>query len=602
MRDIGPDALVNRAGELRRRVLQGGRTNSPKSLLAESFALVNESLRRVHGMEYYDVQLLAGATLVAGRIAEMATGEGKTLVQGLAAFNLALPGCGVHVMTSNAYLAERDCNLLSPVLSQLGLRVAALKRGAGIEEKKRAYQADITFGAGFEFGFDFLRDQTAKQLHNRPQLGQSYRRLLRGERPVEVPQMQRGHAVAIVDEADSVMIDEATTPLILSSGPGSEPVGSEAYEAADRAAVQLEEDRHFLIDRTDRRIQLTVEGSQVVSRKFPPPVQARLERPWLNYIEQALFAKHLLRRDVDYVVRDGKVLLVDQSTGRVFSDRTLRNGLHQAVEVREKLAPSASTATMGRISRQKYLGLYGSLCGMTGTARGAEREFWSNYRLRASVIPTRKPGRRIIEPTRYFINRELKHRAIVEDVARRQERGQPVLVGTRTIDESVALDRLFTGRGIDHQVLNGVQDADEASVVAQAGQPSCVTIATNIAGRGTDIRLAPGVVECGGLHVIACEPHDTARVDRQLFGRCARQGDPGSCRLFVSADDHLLRNFGQRFARKIRRLADTSGEAVHDWTASVRRLQRRAEQQQYIHRRSMLDHDRWIDDVMRKLA
>jgi preprotein translocase subunit SecA len=571
-------------------------------VVQQGFALVNESVRRHLGVECYDVQFLAAHALVRGAIAEMATGEGKTLVQALAAFVLALPGKGVHVMTSNAYLAERDFLQLAPVLEQLGLTVGLLRAQAPVPEKVQAYQGDITYGAGYEFGFDYLRDQAALRPLSQPRVGDALRQRLRAESAPETITLQRGQAVAIVDEADSVMIDEATTPLLLSSAPRGSVEAEPTYVHAAGVATTLLVERDFAVDHRQRSVRLTRRGLEEILSKETVPNDLKLDRPWPTYVEQALFARHFLCRDVDYVVDRDQIVLVDQATGRIFADRSLREGLHQAVEAKERVPITEARRTQARTSRQQLFRRYDMLCGMTGTAQDAKREFREIYGRKVVLIPTRKPCQRVSLPTRFFDSRQAKHAAVVTEVRERRATRQPVLVGTRTIEESIRLAKLFAESGLPLNLLNERQDMDEARIIAQAGEPSAITIATNIAGRGTDIRLGAGVERLGGLHVISTEPHACSRVDRQLIGRAARQGDPGSCQMFVSAEDDLIRVFGSRLARTMRRLADAQGEIHENLSRDVARLQRRVERMNFERRRQLLRRDAWLEDVLARLT
>ena len=602
LRDLPTTKLETVARALHDSVRQGGWNVDSDHVVLQGFTLVNESVRRRLGMECYDVQFLAARTLVRGEIAEMATGEGKTLVQALAAFVLALSGKGVHVMTSNAYLAERDFIQLSPVLEQLGLTVGLLRARAPASDKVHAYQADITYGAGYEFGFDYLRDQAACHQLSQPRVGDTLRRRMRAESAPETVSLQRGQAVAIVDEADSVMIDEATTPLLLSSGAEGSVKAGPTYVHAAGVATALLDGTDFAVNQRQRSVRLTRLGLEKILSREMVPSGLKLERPWPVYVEQALVARHFLCREVDYVVDGDRVVLVDQATGRLFADRSLREGLHQAVEAKERVPITATLRTRARISRQQLFRLYDTLGGMTGTARDSEREFREIYHRKVVLIPTRRPCQRIALPTRFFSSKRAKHAAVVTEVRQRHVTRQPVLVGTRTIEESIRLAELFDESGLPLKLLNGKQDMDEAHIIAQAGGPGAITIATNIAGRGTDIRLGPGVERLGGLHVICTEPHASSRVDRQLLGRAARQGDPGSCQMFVSAEDDLIRVFGSRLARTMRRLADAQGEIHENLSREVARLQRRVERMNFEKRRQLLRRDAWLEDVLARLT
>ena len=564
------------------------------------FALVTESMRRTLGLTLYDVQLLSGIVLSTGAIADVKTGEGKTLIISLPASLYGLTGRGVHVATVNRYLAQRDYEMLKPVYERLGLSVGISLEQHSPTVKRAAYLADITYATGYEFGFDYLRDQTRIRAQPKTFLGQKFRSNLNGMDNHECFTVQREHAMVIIDEADSVLIDEANTPLVLSGARPVQPGGAVIYGAAREVARQLLRDKHYTLQPRNRRLFLNPDGQRAIFAANGAPPDG-LNRPWTTYVENALSAEMLYTRDVDYVVRDDTVMIVDQYTGRVFTDRTWREGLHQAIEAKEGVTVTAEAASIARISRQRYFRLYQTISGVTGTALGLEDEFRFFYRLPVVLIPEQQPCRRKNFPTRYFANIEAKHAAIVADVRRRNRTGQPILVGTRTIDESLQLSRLLRATGVSHRVLNGVQDESEAELVALAGQPHAVTIATNMAGRGTDIRLGPAALESGGLHVIATQRQESRRIDRQLIGRAARQGDSGSCQFFVCAADDLLVNYGESVADQIVSSA-VEGESNADWSGAVRRVQRTAERARYDARCALFQQDKWLNDVLSTVA
>ncbi len=596
-----PDAtLRDQVAALRQQA--AGKASLDGETVIASFALTIEAVRRTYGIDLYDVQLLAGLALARKSIAEMQTGEGKTLSATLAASAFALCGEGVHVMTVNAYLAERDYELLRPAFELLGLSVGVLRPDASPAQKRDAYRCDITYGPGYEFGFDYLRDQLSLLARPQRRLGDAYRDRIAGRGLPAQQFLQRGQAFAIVDEADSVMIDEATTPLIL-SGPTADGADcSEIYRAAMTVAEQMEPEQDYLLDARRSGIHVTASGAERAHAVGKTAAGHGAQHPWLQYVEQALRAKLLLKRDVDYVIQDDQVMLVDDKTGRIFADRSWRDGLRQAVETREGVTITAENRSLARISRQRYLRLYDGLCGLTGTATGVEREYWQVYRLPVVTVPLRTPSRRRFLPTRFFASGDAKWSAIVGEVQAIHRTGQPILVGTRTIQDSQLLADKLTSLAVPFQLLNGRQDADEAEVVALAGQMGAVTVATNMAGRGTDIKLGSGVSEMGGLHVIGCEPHESTRVDRQLVGRCARQGDPGSCRLYVSAEDPLIADHSPGLARRIARLAQADGEVHVDLSGDLARLQKRMEKRGYALRRQLFARDHWLEDVVSKFA
>jgi preprotein translocase subunit SecA len=594
-------ALAQKSVELKQRVMRGARINSPETVV-QAFALAMVAVERTLGIKYYDVQLIAGLVLAAGAVAEIQTGEGKTIITALPAYLQALLGQGVHVATTNDYLSHRDCRQLTAAYELLNMSVGLLEPQATPAQKREAYARDITYGPGYEFGFDFLRDQlTLRSRHTEP-LGFRHLQRLRGQSLARDQLVQRGHAFAIIDEADSVLIDEATTPLILSGVTSAVANDPALYAQAQDLVDRLEEEKDFEVDRIQRSMLFTSAGWDAIHQAFRERPPSRLARPWSKIVENALRAKFLVRREVDYVVHDGRVKIVDPNTGRIYSERTWRAGLHQAVEVREGLQPTPEKETQARITRQRYCHCYENISGLTGTARGGEAEFHAFYALPVVEIPTNRPCRRRVFPSRFFVSKAAKYAAIVADVAQRQQQGQPVLVGTRTIQDSKALAAELTAAKVSHTVLNGLQDATEASIVGQAGDRGRVTVATNMAGRGTDIRLDSTVIAAGGLHVIAAEFHQSRRVDRQLAGRAARQGDPGSCQCFASAEDEIISSHGASLTATIQERADNRGECPVDLTNNVRRLQTRLERLSLASRQRMVAHDQWLESVQSSLA
>ena len=596
LRDQSDASLADRSRTLRGLVASGVRP-ADRRIVVAGFALVSEAFRRCLAVGLYEEQLLAGLVLTRRAVAQMQTGEGKTYAAALPAFVHALTGAGVHVVTVNDYLAQRDCQTVAPVLRLLGLSVGLLRSDVDAAEKRAAYACDVTYGVDQEFGFDYLRDQLHLLSQRSAAPGSRLLETLRGRDPSLPHTMQRGRAAAIVDEIDCVLLDSSTSPLLLSQAPESANRDAVVYREARRAAAPLVAGEDYVIQPDVGHIAFTAAGAQKISAAGEPGIRGQLQRPWAVYVEQALRARDLLRRDVHYLVRDGKVLLVDEYTGRILPEQNWRDGLHQAVEVKEGLATTLEHRSAVRISKQRYFHGYAHLCGMTGTAQGSEREFWSTYRLPVVIVPLRKPSRRKALPTRFFASREPKHAAIAAEVSRLYRLGHPVLVGTRTIDNSASLARQLDALGIAYQLLNGKQDQAEAQVVARAGEVGMVTIATNMAGRGTDIRLGPGSQGLGGLHVIGVECHESARIDRQLAGRSARQGDPGSYQFFVSAEDPLLVRFSRNLATIVRRAALPNGECDVDFSHEVLRLQRRVEKLHYQARRRLFRHD----DRLKKL-
>lgn len=593
--------LRDAAAHLRESV-GGGRSATSTDLLVPAFALVNEALRRTLRVSYHDVQLLGGLALSLGSVAEMQTGEGKTYVAALPAFVHALSGRGVHVLTSNDYLAKRDFHLLQPAYECLGVSVGLLQPNCSRQEKRAAYACDVTYGPGYEFGFDYLRDQVALRRNKEAKLGETLLARFRYGAADDASPVQRQLACAIVDEVDNVLIDDAGSPLIISDSTTKAAEDAEAHHVARSMIARLREGQDYRFDAASGLVQLTKRGSKAIHNDSAAVPWGVLLRPWSEYVTQALRVDRLFRRDVQYVVQDGGVRVVDESTGRVFAERSWRDGLHQAIEAKEGLEITAEKRPIARITRQRLFRLYERLCGMTGTAMESAGEFREIYGLRVSPIPLWKPSQRTMEPTRLFADVDAKWAAVVETVRRVHATGRPILVGTRTIAASEALAERLGRHGVPHQMLNGKQDADEAAVVARAGQPGEVTIATNMAGRGTDIKLGPGVAELGGLYVIATEHHAARRVDRQLVGRCARQGDPGTAQFFLSADDQLVRVHRPWLARAIRRAASAEGEVHADFDYAIGKTQVLAEKAGRRRRRQLFHSDQHRDSVMAKFA
>jgi preprotein translocase subunit SecA len=505
--------------------------------VARAFALTREAARRTIGLEHYDVQLLGGRALLAGVVAEMATGEGKTLTATLTAATAALAGWPVHVVTVNDYLAGRDAQTMAPVYRALGLTVGCIQHDMDGPARRLAYASDVTYCSNKEIAFDYLRDRVVLG-QNRSWARLQIERLYR-PRPRLTQLVMRGLHFAIVDEADSVLIDEARTPLILSR----EERGGEAEAAWQDAldiARQLEIDTHFRLDAHERRAELTSRGeAQAVAlaagegRHIAGPNRAR------DLVALALTALHCFARGQHYVVRDGKVQIVDEYTGRLMPDRSWEGGLHQLIELKEGCEVTPHKVTMARMSYQRFFRRYRRLAGMTGTAAEVATEFWSIYRLPVVRIPTHRPCQRKSLPPRVYPTAADKWAAVVAAVRTAHDDGRPVLVGTRSVTDSEQVSELLTATGIGHRVLNAMQDCEEAEIIAGAGAPGMVTVATNMAGRGTDIHLGAGVEARGGLAVICTQPHDARRIDRQLFGRSARQGDRGSAQVIWSLEDEL---------------------------------------------------------------
>jgi len=520
------------------------------SLMVESFAATREAGRRRLGMRHYDVQLLAGVALVHGAIVEMQTGEGKTLVATLPLVLYALFGRGAHLATVNDYLARRDAEWMKPIYEALGLSVGIIESQMDFDPRRKAYGCDVTYGTAGEFGFDFLKDRLMSReiAEGRGDLGA----MLTGRSAgTSAKLLQRPYWFALVDEADNVLIDDARTPLIIASPPGEAQAAEQAlYRFAALAARQLDVDDDYEVDQQKQTCELLGRGrSRVRAIQRPAAIESVSLLAIYEAVERALRAHRFFIRDRQYVVRDGKVVIIDESTGRVAEGRNWRDGLHQAVEAQEAIdAPgpqdaveiTVSSGQSARITLQNLFARWPHLAGMTGTIATSAREIARTYDVAVAVVPTNRPAIRKRLPPVVCRDQLDKFTRIVAEIRDLHAAGRPVLIGTRSIDKSEALSKLLTEAGLPHCVLNARHVASEADIVAQAGQRGQITVSTNMAGRGTDIKLGEGVKELGGLHVICTELHDSARIDRQLVGRCGRQGDPGTWRQYVGLDDDIL--------------------------------------------------------------
>jgi len=505
MKVLSDQQLKQKTPQFKKR-LENGETLD--DLLVEAFAVVREVSARVLNMRHFPVQLLGGIVLHQGRIAEMKTGEGKTLVATLPAYLNALTGKGVHIVTVNDYLARRDSEWMGEIYRFLGLEVGLIVHGLDFEERKKAYSADITFGTNNEFGFDYLRDNMV----------------------IYKDQMvQRKLNYAIIDEVDSILIDEARTPLIIS---GASDKSTKLYSIVDGFVKGFRADKHFTVDEKANTVTLTDEGVIKAEQYFNIENLADPDNMELSHhINQALKARNLMKKDIDYVVKDGQVIIVDEFTGRLMFGRRYSDGLHQAIEAKENVKVERESRTLATITFQNYFRMFNKLAGMTGTAQTEEAEFRAIYGMDVVVIPTNRPLAREELPDAVYRTMVGKFKAVVDEIDLRHAKGQPVLVGTISIEKSELLSKMLKKKGIRHEVLNAKYHEKEAEIIAQAGQRGAVTISTNMAGRGTDIVLGEGVTELGGLNVMGTERHESRRIDNQLRGRSGRQGDPGSSRL-----------------------------------------------------------------------
>lgn len=565
-------SLAAKTSEFKERLAKGA---TLEDILPEAFAVVRETAKRVLGMRHFDVQLIGGCVLQRGKIAEMRTGEGKTLVATLPVYLNALTGKGVHVVTVNEYLARRDSEDMGRVYKFLGLSVGLIVHGLDFPERKAAYAADITYGTNNEFGFDYLRDNMV----------------------VAMDQMvQRPLNYAVVDEVDSILIDEARTPLII-SGPGEK--STDLYKVLARVVAQLVEGEDYIVDEKLKTAAPTEIGISKAEKMLGVTNMYAGEASidFSHQLMQALKAKAIMHRDKDYVVKDGEVIIVDEFTGRLMFGRRFSEGLHQAIEAKEGVKVERESQTLATITFQNYFRMYEKLSGMTGTAKTEEQEFQKIYRLDVIVIPTNKPNQRIDYPDVIYKTKRAKYKAAADEITECHKTGRPVLVGTTSIAQSEELSDILKKRGVPHNVLNAKFHEKEAEIIADAGQPGAVTIATNMAGRGTDIVLGEGVAALGGLHIVGTERHESRRIDNQLRGRCARQGDPGSTRFYLSLEDELMRLFGSdNISGIMDKLGMEEDEPIEHSlvTKSIESAQKKVESRNFDMRKHVLEYD----DVM----
>ncbi|HVW01570.1 MAG TPA: translocase [Planctomycetaceae bacterium] len=569
-----------------------------RRLLPEAFALVREASVRTTGMRHYDSQMLAGGILQEGCIAEMETGEGKTLMATLPAYLNALQGRGVHVITVNDYLASRDAELMGPIFEVLGMKVGCIQALMTPDVRRPQYEADVTYGTANEFAFDFLKDRISGA-----NTGRHMGSILFGTNSQAAVGIQRGHYIAIIDEADSILIDEARTPLIISAPEmEEEPEIVAAYRWASTVPSHLEERRDYKYDREKKTVELTAEGCwRVRNLRMPEEMSGMNVDEIYEYVERAVKVKRDFQLDRQYTVRDGEIMIVDEFTGRIMVGRKWRDGIHQAIEAKEGITITAAANQAARTTIQSYFRRYERLAGMTGTARSAAKEMRRIYRMPVVKIPTHRPCQRKHLPDQVYPNDDLKWTAVADEIARLYGKGQPVLIGTRSIDKSEKLSVMLQQRKIPHTVLNAKHHAKEAAIVAEAGKVGAVTIATNMAGRGVDIKLQDGVPERGGLHVLGTEKHDSARIDRQLQGRSARQGDPGSTQFFLSLEDELLDVLGAQTRLWLK--AFKGGTGRRDGLRRVFvKAQQRVERKHYKERVQLMNFEKLRNEMQEKMG
>ena len=571
MQQLSDASLTGKTREFKERLEKG---ETLDDIMPEAFAVVREGSRRMLGMRHFDVQILGGITLHEGNIAEMRTGEGKTLVATMPVYLNALTGQGVHVVTVNDYLARRDSEWMGRLYTFLGLSVGLIVHGLDFAQRKQAYAADITYGTNNEFGFDYLRDNMVIA-------------------PDQMVQRPLNHA--IVDEVDSILVDEARTPLII-SGPGEK--STDMYVKLAKVTANFELETDYTVDEKAKTVAPTAASIAKAEKYLGIKNLYDPDNMELSHcFTQALKAKALMFRDRDYVVKDGEVIIVDEFTGRLMFGRRYSDGLHQAIEAKEGVQVERESQTLASITFQNYFRMYKKLSGMTGTAKTEEQEFQKIYKLDVLVIPTNKPVQREDFPDIVFKTKRAKYRAVVAEIVERHAKGQPVLVGTTSIVQSEELSDMLSKGGVPHSVLNAKFHEKEAEIVALAGQKGVVTIATNMAGRGTDIVLGEGVPALGGLHIIGTERHESRRIDNQLRGRCGRQGDPGSSRFYLSLEDDLMRLFGSENISSIMdKLGMEEDEPIEHSlvTRSIEQAQKKVEARNFEIRKHVLDYD----DVM----
>jgi preprotein translocase subunit SecA len=575
-------------------------------LLVEAFALVREAGRRRLNMRHFDVQLLGGAAVHNNSIVEMQTGEGKTLTATLPLYLAALEGKGAHLATVNDYLAQRDADWMRPIYELLGMKVGCIQAQMPQPERKKQYSCDITYGTANEMGFDFLRDRLLKRRISEGQRDLFGAMLGKGGSTNEEPVQGELHFM-LVDEADSILIDEARTPLIISALPGEEEeLEAEAYRWAAKACGDFEEHEHYDYDHKDKTVELTLAGRRKVREHAKPPEMDRMPLSTIyEHVERAIKVGREMFLDRQYVVRDGEIVIVDEFTGRLGEGRKWRAGIHQAVEAKEGVEITFATNQAARITVQDFFLRYSRLAGMTGTASTSARELHKIYKCHVIPVPTNRPPIRQKLPTQVFATADDKWHAIIDDLVTEHQRGRPVLIGTRSIDKSELLSQILESRGIEHSVLNARHIAKEAEIVAHAGEQGKVTVATNMAGRGTDIRLGDGVPELGGLHVICTELHESQRIDRQLIGRCGRQGDPGTYRQFLALDDEiLLTGLGPKKSKRLKDQGERlSGRGpLSGYESLFYAAQRKVERRHFRDRKVLLYHEKERQKMQRAMS
>jgi preprotein translocase subunit SecA len=601
LQELGDEQLRKRSLSLRYRAKSG----EPLSrLLVEGFALVREAGRRKLNMRHFDVQLLGGIAMFNRSIVEMQTGEGKTLTATLPLYLYALAGKGCHLATVNDYLARRDAEWMEVIYKALGLTVGVIETQMDQSQRRKSYGCDITYGTAKEFGFDFLRDRL---LLRQIQDGQTdlLGGMLGGTSGTNEKPVQGDPYFALVDEADSILIDEARTPLIISALPSEEErLAVECYKWSASVIKEFTEDEDYEYDHEKRTVELTREGRQKARLMDKPEALDTVGMVNIyQYLERAILVDREYIHDRQYVVRDGEIVIVDEFTGRLAEGRKWRDGIHQAVEAKQGVEVTVATGQAARITVQDFFLRYERLAGMTGTAMGSARELRKIYRCRVLPIPTNRPAIRQRLPGAVFGTADTRWEAVAEEVDRLHAEGRPILIGTRSIDKSELLAKLLDARGLTYQILNANHIEAEAEIVAEAGVPGKITVSTNMAGRGTDIKLGPGVAELGGLHVICTEMHDASRIDRQLIGRCGRQGDPGTFRQYLALDDDLLlAGLGPEKSKKLKARGEKSQGPFHHLAKLFLKAQKKVERRHFRQRKQLMYYEKERKKMQRQMG
>jgi preprotein translocase subunit SecA len=574
-------------------------------LLVEGYALVREAGRRTLNMRHFDVQILGGIAMFHRSIVEMQTGEGKTLTATLPMYLHGLLGRGCHLATVNDYLARRDADWMAPIYRMLGMTVGVVETQMSQPQRRESYGCDVTYGTAKEFGFDFLRDRLLLRRIAEGQTDLLGGMLGQGHGAADEKPVQGQPYFALVDEADSILIDEARTPLIISALPTEEEkLAVECYKWSASVIKEFVEDDDYDYDHEKKTVELTREGRQKVRLLAKPEAMDTVGMVNIyQYIERAILVDREYFHDRQYVVRDGEIVIVDEFTGRLSEGRKWRDGIHQAVEAKQGVEVTVATGQAARITVQDFFLRYEYLAGMTGTAMGSAGELRRIYRCHVLPIPTNRPAIRQRLPDRVFGTSDVKWEAVIEEIRQLHAAGRPILIGTRSIDKSEKLSALLNSLGIEHSVLNANHIEAEADIVAGAGVPGKVTVSTNMAGRGTDIKLGDGVADMGGLHVICTEMHDASRIDRQLIGRCGRQGDPGTFRQYLALDDDLLlTGFGPKKSRKLKERGENSGGPFDRLHGLFRRAQRKVERRHFRQRKTLMYHEKERKKMQRQMG